>query len=67
MADVYMQSRYEFNIKDSWGQGKGAPCGTFGNLVNSKEPEFIMHYLQWYGKRWIFNIKQHVLMSKVKR
>lgn len=37
---VYMQSRYEFNIKDSWGQGKGAPCGTFGNLVNSKEPEF---------------------------
>lgn len=37
---VYMQSRYEFNIKDSWGQGKGAPCGAFGNLVNAKEPEF---------------------------
>lgn len=37
---VYMQSRYEFNIKDSWGQGKGAPCGAFGNLVNTKEPEF---------------------------
>ena len=37
---VYMQSRYEFNIKDSWGQGKGAPCGAFGNLVNTTEPEF---------------------------
>lgn len=37
---VYMQSRYEFNIKDSWGQGKGAPCGAFGNLINSKDPEF---------------------------
>lgn len=37
---VYMQSRYEFNIKDSWGQGKGAPCGAFGNLANAKDPEF---------------------------
>lgn len=37
---VYMQSRYEFNIKDSWGQGKGAPCGSFGNLINVQEPEF---------------------------
>lgn len=37
---VYMQSRYEFNIKDSWGQGKGAPCGSFGNLANAKDPDF---------------------------
>lgn len=37
---VYMQSRYEFNIKDSWGQGKGQPCGAFGNLIDVKDPDF---------------------------
>lgn len=37
---VYIQSRYEFNIKDSWGQGKGSPCGAFGNVIDAKDPEF---------------------------
>lgn len=32
---VYMQSRYELNIKDSWGQGKGQSTGGLGNV---KEP-----------------------------
>lgn len=37
---IYLQSRYEFNIKDSWGQGKGSPCGAFGNIADAVEPEF---------------------------
>jgi len=36
---VYMQSRYEFNIKDSWGQGEGSVNGAFGNVVGYKEPK----------------------------
>lgn len=36
---VYMQSRYEFNIKDSWGQGEGSVCTAFGNVVGYKEPK----------------------------
>jgi hypothetical protein len=29
---VYLQSRYEINIKDSYGQAEGAPCGALGNI-----------------------------------
>jgi hypothetical protein len=30
---VYLQSRYEINIKDSYGQAEGSPCGALGNLL----------------------------------
>jgi hypothetical protein len=30
---VYLQSRYELNIKDSWGQGKGQSTGALGNVT----------------------------------
>ena len=36
---VYLLSRYEFNIKDSWGQGAGAPTGALGNVIAPNHPE----------------------------
>ena len=36
---VYLLSRYEFNIKDSWGQGAGAPTGALGNVIVPNHPE----------------------------
>lgn len=36
---VYMQSRYEFNIKDSWGQGQGASTGALGNIAAPEYPD----------------------------
>ena len=33
---VYLQARYEINIKDSYGQIGGSPCGSLGNV---SEPE----------------------------
>ena len=41
---VYLMSRYEFNIKDSWGQGKGAPTGALGNIVSPEHPEPAFNY-----------------------
>lgn len=41
---VYMQSRYEFNIKDSWGQGQGAPTGALGNVATPEHPEPAFNY-----------------------
>lgn len=39
---VYLQSRYELNIKDSWGIGKGATTGALGNILSPEiaEPAF---------------------------
>ena len=39
---VYLQSRYELNIKDSWGQGKGQSTGAFGNvsIPEDTDPDF---------------------------
>lgn len=36
---VYLQSRYELNIKDSWGQGKGQSTGALGNVTIPAETE----------------------------
>lgn len=36
---VYLQSRYEFNIKDSWGQGEGASTGALGNIAEPLHPD----------------------------
>ena len=36
---IYMMSRYEFNIKDSYGQGKGASVGAFGNVAKPDYPD----------------------------
>lgn len=41
---VYMQSRYEFNIKDSWAQGQGAPTGALGNIATPEIPEPAFNY-----------------------
>lgn len=41
---VYLLSRYEFNIKDSWGQGAGAPTGALGNVIAPVHPEPKMNY-----------------------
>lgn len=41
---VYMMSRYEFNIKDSYGQGKGASTGAFGNIQTPAYPDPEMNY-----------------------
>lgn len=41
---VYMQSRYEFNIKDSWGQGQGAPTGALGNIAAPEYPDPACNY-----------------------
>lgn len=35
---IYLQSRYEINIKDSYGQVGGAPCGALGNLLEPELP-----------------------------
>ncbi|MFC2080931.1 DUF1080 domain-containing protein [Bacteroidota bacterium] len=35
---IYLQSRYEINIKDSYGQSEGAPCGALGNI---SKPEIL--------------------------
>jgi hypothetical protein len=34
---VYLQARYEINIKDSWGQLEGAPCGALGNVSDPQD------------------------------
>lgn len=41
---VYMMSRYEFNIKDSWGQGAGASTGALGNVVSPEYPDPAYNY-----------------------
>ena len=41
---VYLQSRYEFNIKDSWGQGLGASTGALGNLATPVYPDPAFNY-----------------------
>lgn len=41
---VYMQSRYEFNIKDSWGQGQGASTGALGNVSSPVYPDPAYNY-----------------------
>lgn len=41
---VYMQSRYEFNIKDSWGQGQGASTGALGNIAAPEYPDPACNY-----------------------
>lgn len=41
---VYLQSRYELNIKDSWGIGKGASTGAFGNIASPAYPEPSYNY-----------------------
>lgn len=41
---VYLQSRYEFNIKDSWGQGAGASTGALGNISAPAHPEPACNY-----------------------
>lgn len=41
---VYLQSRYELNIKDSWGIGKGASTGAFGNIASPTYPEPSYNY-----------------------
>lgn len=35
---VYLQSRYEINIKDSYGQIEGSPCGALGNVIEPVHP-----------------------------
>lgn len=35
---VYLLSRYEINIKDSYGQTEGAPCGALGNVLEPDIP-----------------------------
>lgn len=35
---IYLQSRYEVNIKDSFGQTEGAPCGALGNVLEPGIP-----------------------------
>lgn len=47
---VYLQSRYEFNIKDSWGQGDGASAGALGNVAAPQYPEPAYNYAlpPWY-------------------
>jgi hypothetical protein len=35
---IYLQSRYEVNIKDSYGQIKGAPCAALGNVADPANP-----------------------------
>lgn len=41
---IYLQSRYEFNIKDSWGQGAGASTGALGNIASPVIPEPARNY-----------------------
>lgn len=41
---VYLMSRYELNIKDSWGQGAGAPTGALGNILTPEHPEPARNY-----------------------
>ncbi len=41
---VYLQSRYELNIKDSWGIGQGASTGAFGNVSSPAYPEPAFNY-----------------------
>ncbi len=41
---VYLQNRYEFNIKDSWGQGRGASTGALGNIAAPVYPEPTCNY-----------------------
>jgi len=41
---VYMMSRYEFNIKDSYGQEKGEPTGAFGNVQTPTYPHSEVNY-----------------------
>lgn len=41
---VFMMGRYEFNIKDSYGQGKGASTCAFGNVVMPEYPDPEMNY-----------------------
>lgn len=40
---VYLQSRYELNIGDSWG-GSGNPPGTFGNIKTPEYPAPAFNY-----------------------
>lgn len=35
---IYLLSRYEINIKDSYGQIGGAPCGALGNVAEPEIP-----------------------------
>ncbi|MDD6751430.1 MAG: DUF1080 domain-containing protein [Bacteroidales bacterium] len=41
---VYLHSRYELNIGDSWGIGKGNPTGTFGNIKTPEHPAPAYNY-----------------------
>jgi len=37
---VYMMSRWEFNIKDSWCSNQGDPNGAFGNVVGAEKAKY---------------------------
>lgn len=41
---VYMMARYEFNIKDSYGQGKGSSTGDWGNIAKPEYPDSEFNY-----------------------
>ncbi|MGM9748539.1 MAG: DUF1080 domain-containing protein [Candidatus Cryptobacteroides sp.] len=41
---IYFMGRYELNLKDTFGQGKGASCASFGNIAAPVHPEPAYNY-----------------------